>query len=323
MALAKVAFGVFLPFYAFRGQIQVPSLFGNLKSVVLECERLGYDSVWLDDHLMFGRTPILESWTTLSALASATSKIRLGTMVTANGFRNPALLAKMSATVDVVSNGRIEFGVGLGVQKDEHLAYGYPFQKPSVRAERLKESVEIVKQMWTQEKSTYAGKHYNIVDAVCEPKPLQKPHPRIVIAGSGEKHTLNVTALYADRLDFGYLPTLEEYRRKLQVLKAHCESVGRDFNEIEKSCWPAGQLLIAQDIASAKAKKRKFKSPCMSRVDFEKFNFVGTPDDCAALLQPYLDLGVTYFMLFFADLPQTGSLRLFADTFREMKQRAN
>ena len=214
----KIKFGVFLPFYAFRNEKRPSQLFNQLRDVVLECEQLGYDSVWLDDHLMMGTTPILECWTTLSALSTVTEKIRLGTMVTCNSFRNPALLAKMAATLDNISNGRLELGIGAGVQKNEHYAYGFPFLAPKSRIERLNEAVEIIKKLWTEEKANYSGKYYSIRDTVCEPKPLQKPHPSIVIGGCGEKLTLRVTTQHADRYDWGYLPSLEEYKRKLKVL---------------------------------------------------------------------------------------------------------
>jgi F420-dependent oxidoreductase-like protein len=312
--LGKVNFGVFLPFYAFKNETQPNMLFNRLRDVVLESERLGYHSVWLDDHLMYGASPMLECWTTLSALASATSTIRLGTMVTSNAFRNPALLAKMTATVDVISGGRLELGVGAGVQKEEHDSYGFPFPKLSIRIERLKESVEIIKKMWVQEKASYKGKHYYIADAVCEPKPLQKPHPPITIGGCGEKHTLKVTAQHADRFDFGYLPTMDLYKHKLQVLENHCKLIGRKFGEIEKSCWPAGQILLGQNRRELEEQVKRFKPKNMRREDVEKFSLVGSPDECAAKLQPYLDLGVTHFMLFFGDLPEMNSLRLFAET---------
>ena len=313
-ALAKGSFGVFLPFYAFKNQTPPNQLFSQLLGIVQECERLGYDAVWLDDHLMYGITPMLECWTTLSALASATTKIRLGTMVTSNAFRNPALLAKMAATVDVISNGRLEFGIGAGVQKEEHEAYGYPFPKPIVRIERLEESLHVIKELWTKEKANYTGKHFKVADAVCEPKPSQKPHPPVTVGGSGEKHTLRVTAKYADRFDFGYLPTLEEYKRKLQVLKAHCASVGRDFNDLEKSCWPAGQIILGQNQRAVKEKTQQFKPKSMSCGDFLQYAFAGTPEEFEVAMQPYVDFGVKHFMLFFRDLPEVGSLRLFAET---------
>jgi len=235
----KIRFGVFFPCYTFRTEKRASQLFNRIQDAVLECERLGYSSVWLDDHLMLNKMPILECWPILSALSRVTETIRLGTMVTCNSFRNPALLAKMAATLDNISNGRLELGIGAGVQKNEHYAYGFPFLAPKSRLERLKEAVELIKKLWTEEKANYSGKYYSIRDTVCEPKPLQKPHPSIVIGGCGEKLTLRVTAQHADRYDWGYLPSLEEYKRKLKVLERQCEAVGRSFDNIEVMlvCW--------------------------------------------------------------------------------------
>jgi len=309
--LDEIKFGVFLPFYAFRKQ--KTSLFNRLQDVVLECERLGYHSVLLDDHLMLNKMPILECWTTLSALSSATENIRLGIMVTCNSFRNPALLAKMAATVDNISNGRLELGIGAGVQKNEHNAYGFPFPSTKARIERMNEAVEIIKKLWTEEKASYNGKHYMIRDAVCEPKPVQKPYPPITIGGGGEKLTLMVTARHADRYDWGYLPSLELYTHKLKVLEKHCDAVGRSFNEIEKSCWPAGQISIGDDRKELEKKVSLWLPKGVILEDFMRTSFVGTPEDCIKQLRQYMNLGVTHFMLFFADLPDLRGLRLFAE----------
>ena len=311
--LDKIKFGVFLPFYVFRTEKRTSQLFNRLQCAVLECERLGYYSVWLDDHLMLNKMPILECWTTLSALSRATKKIRLGTMVTCNSFRNPALLAKMAATIDNISNGRLELGIGAGVQKDEHNAYGFPFLSANDRVERLSEAVEIIKKMWTEEKASYSGKYYSIRDAVCEPKPVQKLHPPIVIGGGGEKLMLKVTARHADRYDWGYLPSLEKYKRKLKVLEKHCENVGRKVSEIEKSCWPAGQIFIGEDKKELKERVMQWVPKGVSLEEFMRTNFVGTPEDCIKQLQQYMNLGVTQFMLFFGDLPDLKGLRLFAE----------
>jgi F420-dependent oxidoreductase-like protein len=309
--LDKIKFGVFLPFYAFRKQ--KTSLFNRLQDAVLECERLGYHSVLLDDHLMLEKMPILECWTTLSALSSATENVRLGTMVTCNSFRNPALLAKMAATIDNISNGRLELGIGAGVQQNEHNAYGFPFPSSKARIERLNEAVEIIKKLWTEEKASYTGKHYVIRDAVCEPKPVQKPYPPITIGGGGEKLTLKVTARHADRYDWGYLNSIEEYKRKLKVLEKHCDAVGRSFNEIEKSCWPAGQIFIGEDRKKLNKQILQLTPKGVSLKDFMQTSFVGTPEEFIKNLQQYLNLGVTHFMLFFADLPDLRGLRLFAE----------
>ena len=307
--MGKTKFGVFLPFYAFKSQ----QTFERVRNVVLECERLGFDSVWLDDHLMFGNYAFLECWTTLSALSSITEKIRLGTMVLCTSFRNPALLAKMVATLDLISNGRLEFGIGAGVQKDEHEAYGIPFPKPRDRIGRMKEAVEIIKKMWTDEKANYQGKYYTVNEAVCEPKPLQKPHPPITIGGGGEKLTLKVAAQHADRCDWGYVPSLELYKHKLEILENHCNDVDRDFREIEKSCWLGGQIFIGQNRKEIDEKVLQWKPKNVSFEDFKKSSFIATPDECRQKIRQYAGMGVTFFMLFFGDLPDLSGLRLFVD----------
>ena len=310
--MGKLKFGVFLPFYAF--QTKTPNeYYEHLKTIVLECERLGYNSVWLDDHLMYNNWPILEPWITLSALSSLTSKIRLGTMVTCNAHRDPALLAKTAATLDVLSNGRLEFGVGAGCQEAEHLAYGYGFPKASVRIEGLGEALEVITRLWTQEKSNYQGKHYTLRDAVCEPKPLQKPHPPITVGGGGEKLTMKITAKYADRFDWGSLSSVEDYKRKLELLQEQCKVVGRDFGEIERSCWPGGQVLIGQNQRELEEMLSIRKPSSLPMDEFRKGNLSGTPNECRKQMQVYVDLGVTYFMLYFADLPSTDGLKLFSE----------
>jgi len=314
MVAKKISFGVFLPFYAFQNEKSPEFLFSRIRDVALECERLGYDSVWLDDHLMFKDTPLLECWATLSALATVTKRIRLGTMVTCASFRNPALLAKIAATVDVISGGRLEFGIGAGAYEAEHGAYGFPFPATRVRIERMKEAVEVIKALWTEEKASYTGKHYSVKEAFCEPKPLQKPHPPITLGGSGEKLTLRVAAQHADRFDWGYVPSLELYRHKLEVLESHCSAVGRDFRDIEKSCWPGSQVVIARNSDELNEKIMREKPDSVALEDFERTALSGTPDECLRKLQPYVDLGVTHFMLFFGGLSNLSSLQLFAET---------
>ncbi len=313
--MRELKFGVFLPFYAFGHEgPQTQQHFSYIQDIALECERLGYHSLWIDDHLMFKDSPILECWTTLSALSSKTRTIRLGTMATCNSFRHPALLAKMAATIDNISQGRLELGIGSGIQQTEHVSYGLPFPKPSDRTSKLNESVEILKKMWTQEKTSYAGKHYKIDEAFCEPKPVQKPHPPITIAGGGEKLTLKVTAQHADRYDWGYLPSIEQYKHKLAVLQKYCKAIGRDHREIEKSCWPGGQVFIASQRRELDESLSQRKPRNMSMSDFAKTNLAGTPEQCLRSIQQYVDLGVTFFMLLFGDLPSTDGLRLFAET---------
>ncbi len=313
-SLGGPKFGVFLPFYAF--QAKTPNEYYDLlKTIVLECEKLDYDSVWLDDHLAYNNWPILEPWTTLSALSAVTNRIRLGTMITCNAHRNPALIAKISSTLDVLCNGRLEFGIGAGCQEAEHSAYGFGFPKANVRIERLGEALEVITRLWTEEKATYGGKHYALKGAVCEPKPIQKPHPPITIGGSGDK-LLKVTAKYADRFDWAFLP-IDTYKRKLEVLEKQCKAVGREFGVIERSCWPGGQILIARTKREFDEKLSKLRSPDVCLADYKENALAGTPDECIERLKVYVDLDVTYFMLFFADLPSFEGLRLFSEAVAE------
>ena len=312
VCLTKAKFGVFLPFYAFQTR-NPTEYYAQLKALVLECERLGYDSVWIDDHLMYGELPILECWTTLSALAAQTCRIRLGTLVTCNAHRNPALLAKAAATLDVLSGGRLEFGIGAGCQQKEHDSYGFSFPNLQVRVEMMAEALEVTLRLWTQQKTDFKGKYYTLNNAACEPKPLQKPHPPITVGGSGEKYTLRTTAQYADRVDFGFLPTIEEYQHKLGILERHCDAAGRDFTEIERSCWPSGQILLANNETELQRVIAKSKPAGTPLEEYRRGTLAATPQVCVTHLQRYMDLGVTYFLLYFGDLPGTESLRLFAE----------
>ena len=220
----------------------------------------------------------------------------------------------MAASFDVVSNGRLEFGVGAGIGRTEHEAYGFDFPKPTMRIERLVESLELIKRLWKQNKANYQGKYYALKDAVCQPKPVQQPHPPITVGGSGDMLLRKVTAPFADRLDFGFLPTIELYRRKLETLEKTCGMIGRSFGEIEKSCWPGGQVLIAKTEEELHEKIVQKNVLALSEEEFKQVNLAGTPTKVREHLQVYVDLGVSCFMLYFADLPGIEGLRLFAES---------
>jgi F420-dependent oxidoreductase-like protein len=308
----KFKFGVFLPFYAFKGKNPL-EMYAQLKKTVLEAEELGYDSVWLDDHLMYDEWPILETWTTLSMLAALTSSIHLGTLVTCNAHHNPAVLAKASASFDAISGGRLEFGIGAGCQENEHIAYGFQFDTASTRIAKMAEALEVIVSLWTQSKANFRGKYYRVEDATCEPKPHQKPHPPITIGGAGEKYALRVVAQYADRVDFGFLPTIEEYAHKLSVLERHCKDVGRNFSDIERAAWLSGQVIVVGSQEEADNAVTKLRPAGTPLEEFRNGTLVGTPQQCIAQINRYRELGVTYFILYFGDLPDTVSLKLFAE----------
>lgn len=197
-----------------------------------------FEHAWLFDHfspIQGGLDgPCFEGWTLLAALAAQTSRLRLGLMVTGNTYRHPAILAHMAATVDVISNGRLDFGIGAGWNEYEHTSMGIPLYAPGERIRRLGEACEIIRQLWTQHLTDFEGRYYQLKEARCEPKPIQKPYPPFVIGGSGEQLTLRVVAQYADI--WNAMPaTVEDFRHKLDVLHGHCAAVGRDPQEITLS----------------------------------------------------------------------------------------
>ena len=230
-----------------------------MKQVWLEADALpSIGHAWLFDHFMPINGdisgPCLEGWSLLSAFAALTSRVRLGLMVTGNTYRHPAVLANIGATVDVISGGRLDFGIGAGWNETEHSSYGIPLYAPGERIRRLGEACEIIKRMWTETAPSFDGRYYQIKDAYCEPKPLQKPTPPFVIGGSGEKLTLRIVAQYADIWNF-VGGGVELFQQKCATLDEHCAAVGRDPRTIQRSI----QILVdQQDLAAAREQLRSY-----------------------------------------------------------------
>lgn len=231
--------------------------YDEIRDIALEAEKVGLDSFWLLDHLhAFPRADMqfLECWTIFSALAVETKRIRLGALVLNINNRNPALVAKMATTLDQVSKGRLEFGIGAGGTNRaerqkvlgfeyEFVAYGIPFpMTPSIRIEKLNEGLEIMRRMWTQDTSTFKGKHYSIKDAVCLPKPVQKPHIPIWIGGIGGPKIMKVIAKHADGWNMMRVSNVYDYRLNMKRLRRACNRIGRDPNEIRTSIAISGTI---------------------------------------------------------------------------------
>jgi len=197
-----------------------------------------FEHAWLFDHFapIQGSLdgPCLEGWTTLAALATQTERLRLGLMVVGNTYRHPAVLAKTAATVDVISGGRLDLGLGAGWNVYEHESMGIPLYPPGERLARFREAIELIKLLYTQPTTDYEGRYYQLKEARCEPKPVQRPWPPLVIGGSGEKVTLRIAAQHADVWNFAGGP-VEEFGRKVGILHEHCAAVGRDPTEITLS----------------------------------------------------------------------------------------
>ncbi|HET9442792.1 MAG TPA: LLM class F420-dependent oxidoreductase [Acidimicrobiales bacterium] len=274
-------------------------------------EELGYDSVWVYDHFHNIPRPaheaVFECWTTIAAISQLTSRVRLGQMVGCNGYRNPALLAKMTATVDVMSGGRLDWGIGAGWYANEFAGYGYEFPEPKHRIGMLREAVEIVRSMWTEPDTSYQGRYYRLDGAQCDPKPVQQPHPPIWIGGGGEQLTLRVVARHADYANFGGNP--EEWAHKAEVLKGHCKDVGRDYDEIVKTWSP--EVFIREDEADLEREATPSWGQSFER--WQRGNMVGTPEQVAEKVAAYVELGCTGFVPWCRDYPSDRTLRLLAE----------
>ena len=301
--------------------LQIEPQFGftyaEIKDLALECEELGFRSLWLSDHLLLNTSSqdrnCLDCWTALAALAAHTTSLRLGPLVSCVSFRYPSLLAKMAATVDLISDGRLEFGIGAGWKEIEYRAYGIPFPSPGERVSRLAEAIQVVHAMWTQDQPVFNGRYYQINDAFCRPRPVQEPRPPIWVGGSGPR-VLRTAARYADGVNILGFPTPLEYRQILEGLHASCRQVGRDPSTLRLSHF--AQIILADDKGSL-APLVEAEAHLMGRTPDEywagKRGFIGVPQECVDYLHSFIDLGVTQFMLRLPYQHESQTLRILAD----------
>lgn len=297
-ANSRTKFGYQQPSHTFRTD---KAIFQTLKDIALECEDQEYDSFWIMDHLLqIGLVgspdePIMEAYTTLSALAAVTSKIQLGALCTCNFFRNPALLAKMGATIDQISEGRFWLGLGAGWFEEEAKSYGYNFESNQTRLAMLEEAVQVIETAWTKENPTFHGKYYTIENFRLYPKPVQKPRPRILIGGEGERITLRLVAKYADACNL--LSSGEQLRHKLDVLKEHCRSVGRDYSQILKT--KLASVMFAQDKEAAIMKIEKLKPSWLDLKSYSSTFILGNPRDVSNQVSELEEMGIDYLIVNF------------------------
>jgi len=285
------------------------------KSISVTADSIGFDSIYAYDHFIpfYGddRNNIFECFTLLSALAATTERIKIGQIVTCNSYRNPSLVAKMLSTLDIISTGRVELGIGAGWYEREYIAYGYHFPSNVSRIKQLDESISIIKEMWKGKRASFEGKYYRIKDGICNPKPIQKPHPIIMVGGSGEKYLLKVVAKHADRYNL-FFGTPNDMKTKISLLKEHCKSIGRDYKEIQySSVLPCIIKKTDQEVNQVLVQSKRKDKTLEEYLQYLVGGVaIGTPEKVLQGIKKYIDIGVTHFILHFIGLDET-TLRLF------------
>jgi alkanesulfonate monooxygenase SsuD/methylene tetrahydromethanopterin reductase-like flavin-dependent oxidoreductase (luciferase family) len=301
-----VRIGVYIP--------QVGFGWSELRDRVVACDRLGIDSVWFMDHLYppgLPAVPSFEAWTTATALAAVTERIRIGHLVLANGFRHPALLAKMATTLDHASGGRLDLGIGSGSYAPEFAEFGLPFPREAERAAQLDEALQVLRLLFTEAAPTFAGKHYRLEAAPSLPRPIQQPHPPIHVGGAGERRTLPLVARHADAWN---CPTyaLAAFPQKLDALRRECGRIGRDPATIRVTEEAVLALVACRDqVDAARAlAERRFAGPGWG---VTAGGYCGTPDDVVARLRVRAGMGVQDVVFFLHDRADPATLALLTD----------
>jgi len=303
--MSRVKFGLFAP------QVGLP--FALIKERAQLADRLGWHSIWFVDHMWSRGVPDLdhlEAWTLMSATAAVTEHLGIGTLVLCNSYRNPALLAKMAASLDNVSNGRLLLGLGAGWMDEEYRGYGYSFPSARVRIEQLEEALAIIKLLFTEPRASFQGKYYAVEDAVNNPKPVRQPHPPILIGGAGERRLLRVVAEHANIWNCPN-NVAEQLEHKIEVLKRHCDAVGRNPDDIEISeqCI----VVLARTEKDLRSKLKLAKRTLGTVFDIDKTGLVGTPDQLIEAIHARNRQDVSFFTMLFGDFNQPETLELFAE----------
>jgi len=298
-------FGVTLP--------QIKRSWQEARTAAIEFDRLGFDSLWVCDH-MYGvplpTLPIFDGWTELAGVAAVTERAGLGSLVTPPFFRNPAIFAKQIATIDQISGGRAIVGLGAGWFEAEFKAYGCPFPPIGERMQALRETVEILQRMWTEERVTYRGRHYSVDDVICEPKPVRRPP--LLIGGSGERVLMGIAARHADI--WNNLAVFQpQLGAKVEALRRRCDQLGRDFDSIEVSQQCV--VVIGEDEAQARSHLEKAKKVYGGHMggSIEEHGIWGDPAGVIDRIERHRALGCSLFVIEFFGRDTTVPARLFAE----------
>jgi alkanesulfonate monooxygenase SsuD/methylene tetrahydromethanopterin reductase-like flavin-dependent oxidoreductase (luciferase family) len=333
--MSSIKFGMMLP-VGTKGELDsdcgdAAAHWQHVRSIAQRAEELGFDSIHVPDHLhntpVAANRSLFECWTTLAALAEATRTVRLGQSVTNAAFRNPALLAKITSTIDVISGGRLDWVVGAGWFEPEHRSYGYGFGTPPERLALLEETIQIVKKMWTLESSDFTGEFCSISQAQCDPKPIQRPHPPVWVGGHGPR-LMHIAARHADRVMSG--GSCEEFEQKMAALERGCAKENRDPGSIGRVWF--GECLIAETETEVRAHYDARKAATAASrtgegsdeawrklfdADFNRWAdkfLCGTVEQIKDKMTALRSMGVEYVVVTFADLPAAHTMEKFAAT---------
>ena len=307
----SMKFGIALPqgtLMELAGITDPVEAYETMTQVALTAEEVGFDSLWLSDAFWPGDPSqnLFECWTTVAALARDTRRARIGQMVTYSGLRQPSLLAKMASTVDVMSHGRLTLGIGSGYPglEAQFRAYGYDFPALAVRSRQLREAIQVLLAMWTQEEATFEGTYYQIRDAINQPKGVQRPHIPLLIGGNGEQVTLKLVAQYGNACHvFGDPATMAH---KFAVLKQHCEAIGRDYESIRRASIAICSLADTDEQAQARLPEaaRAFGG-----------GLIGSPGTIRKIIVAFEQAGVQELILRLPNARDLDELRRFAQEF--------
>jgi len=311
MRSRTITFGVRIPVEGWVPITTPPPDFSYFLRLAQTAERLGYDFILVADHLLnwIGSTPkraaptqylelgTYESWTTLSALAAVTEKVKLSNIVLCNLFRAPSLLAKMASTLDIISTGRFVLSMGAGWLREECCRYGLDWFPYNERIERLRESVQVIKKLWTERRTNFLGKHYRLEEAMLEPKPITKPHPPIWLGGASDS-IMHIVAEEGDGWDLGLAGSPEAVKARIDRLNEYCDKISRRTDSIKLSHSCMAVLSNTREDATdlVKAKARDLNTTIES---FMARHLVGSPSQIASRMNEYVDVGIRHFTLYF------------------------
>jgi F420-dependent oxidoreductase-like protein len=311
-----VKFSIFLPTGFGQEFARIPdpvAAYETLVAIAKVADEAGYETLLAPDHLTTippSHEMVFEAWSLITGLARETSRVRIGQLVTANNYRNPALQAKMASTVDVLSHGRLTFGIGAGWWEPDYTGYGYEFGTPGERLRQLGEAVQVILALWTQKEATFEGKYYQVCGAVNEPKGVQTPHIPLMIAGGGEKVTLRLVAQYGDACNIMNSP--EVLAHKYAVLERHCADVGRDYNAITRTAATVAIMRDTDEEARALVPPgSEFAFPG----DLGSYGLIGTIDTVKRRIAAFEAAGVQELIVAFQDPTSVEQVTRFADLF--------